>query len=202
MRVKQWRYFWGWFFLIALLHFIAVVLVIYAAPKLYESTAVFEATALYPGEDLTLPVLPDGIAVETLGPSLTKVTALAADPKAAVDGAYRFVADWFDSRRKAARSKIAAMQAAHEVDSPDWVAYEIQRRTAISVAGQVHVSGTWAVEPSKPDVDLLLGLGTGGSVLIALTMAGVLTRRRGQRQDDGVEIPWSRIGLRLAGLRS
>ena len=131
MRVKQWRYFWGWFFLIALLLFIGFFLVIYAAPKLYESTAVFEATELYPGEDLALPDLPEGITAEKLSPALTKVTALSADPKVAADRANGFLADWFESRREAARAKFAADQAALEIDSPEWIALEIRRRTSI-----------------------------------------------------------------------
>lgn len=69
MKVKQWRYFWGWAVLFGGLLTGCSLFLLFIEPTAYVSRLVFEPLELYPGEDLSPPAAPPGISIESQPPA-------------------------------------------------------------------------------------------------------------------------------------
>ena len=190
MTPGEWRYFWGRFFLIGLAVFILCAIAVYMVPKRYTGTVLFEQTELYPGEDLALPPVPGGATVRVLEPSdLIELSYDDVDPQAAAKVPNGYVRDLFARRGRAADEWRLAAQKPLEPETPAWRELEIGRWTAPE-PGHIHVAAEISGEPSKPDVNRLLGVALAVGAALGFLLAGTMTLHRRPREGDGELIEW------------
>ena len=198
MRVKQWKYFWSWALMSALLLAFGATCVLYFKPRIYGGTLLAQLQEIYPGEDLTHPNPPDGVTVRKIeGTHLVEVRGLDPEPDTAADLANDFYNSWLRQRLDLSRFEISARQMELEYRGAEWVKLELQRRNLPS-GGIVHVPATSSDKPVYPKIEAALGLTFPLSAAAGMVLAFFLTRLRGEQPDDGAILGAAEIGKRFA----